>query len=269
MTHPRATLDCSWKLDTGQNIPSEAGYSPAGCSTRSRHCNSASRQSTSRWLLFCGPGVGGGRHPGKSRQRGSCCGPFYYTMGDDPTPFAIYRPTCLPSFLMCSKDPGSLDIIRQAGAIPQLLSMLSVAVYGINPCNIPTAVIQSVQVGPPTYAFCCSTLPVSIDKKTVLPWWRCVISRHNIQNIQVISRLNIVAASLTVRVAATNYYRALFSCTYVYIYSLDGQCSELFECALRQALKCCRCKCVSIACFRLQLLASGWHDSGHLQQQLV
>jgi hypothetical protein len=43
------------------------------------------------------------------------------------------------------QDPGSLDIIRQAGAVPKLLAMLSIANHGINGYYIPTAVTKAVQ----------------------------------------------------------------------------------------------------------------------------
>lgn len=48
------------------------------------------------------------------------------------------------------KDPGSLDIIRHAGAIPNLLSMLAVAVHGVNSYHIPRAARAAVDVRSPS-----------------------------------------------------------------------------------------------------------------------
>jgi len=45
---------------------------------------------------------------------------------------------------IAKQDPGSLNIIRQAGAIPNLLSMLSVASYGINKANIPRSAQSAI-----------------------------------------------------------------------------------------------------------------------------
>eukprot|EP00873_Tetraselmis_striata_P017554 jgi/Tetstr1/437818/TSEL_026458.t1 len=46
---------------------------------------------------------------------------------------------------LAQHDPGSLNIIRQAGAVPKLLAMLSIANHGINAYNIPTAVTKAVE----------------------------------------------------------------------------------------------------------------------------
>lgn len=46
-------------------------------------------------------------------------------------------------------DKGSLDIIRQAGAVPKLLAMLSIAVHGVNAHYIPNGVSKAVDVSRP------------------------------------------------------------------------------------------------------------------------